>query len=111
MGFAFQSRGAAFSLDEQHPNVYAPGKRPFHTIIPAFVMRDGEPLMSFGVMGADMQPQGQVQVLINMLDFGMDPYVAGSTPRMRHDSLNGPYGRAGVRRRHRVSPKQRSATG
>ena len=91
MGFAFQSRGAAFSLDEQHPNVYAPGKRPFHTIIPAFVMRDGEPLMSFGMMGADMQPQGQVQVLINMLDFGMDPYVAGSTPRMRHDSLNGPY--------------------
>ena len=91
MGFAFQSRGAAFSLDEQHPNVYAPGKRPFHTIIPAFVMRDGEPLMSFGVMGADMQPQGQVQVLINMLDFGMDPYAAGSAPRMRHDTLNGPY--------------------
>ena len=91
MGFAFQSRGAAFSLDEQHPNVYAPGKRPFHTIIPAFVMRDGEPWMSFGVMGADQQPQGQVQVLVNMLDFGMDPYAAGSAPRMRHDGLNGPY--------------------
>ena len=91
MGFAFQSRGAAFSLDEQHPNVYAPGKRPFHTIIPAFVMHAGVPLMSFGVMGADMQPQGQVQVLVNMIDFGMDPYAAGNAPRMRHDTLNGPY--------------------
>jgi len=90
MGFAFQSRGSAFSLDAEHPNAYAPGKRPFHTIIPAFVMHAGEPLMSVGVMGADMQPQGQVQVLVNMLDFDMDPDTAGRAPRMRHDGLNTP---------------------
>ena len=89
-GFAMQCRGAGFSLDSRHPNVYAPGKRPFHTIIPAFVTRDDEPFMSLGVMGADMQPQGQVQVLVNMLDFGVDPDAAGRLPRMRHDSINNP---------------------
>lgn len=90
LGFALQCRGAGFSLDPDHPNAYAPGKRPFHTIIPAFVMRHGEPVMSFGVMGADMQPQGQVQVLINMIDFGMDIQAAGDAGRVRHDGLNHP---------------------
>lgn len=89
-GYPLQSRGAAFALDPTHPNVYAPGKRPFHTIIPAFVTRDGAPLMSLGVMGADMQPQGQVQVLVNMIDFGLDPQAAGDAARIRHDGLNAP---------------------
>lgn len=89
-GYPLQSRGAAFALDPTHPNVYAPGKRPFHTIIPAFVTCDGAPLMSLGVMGADMQPQGQVQVLVNMIDFGMDPQAAGDAARLRHDGLNAP---------------------
>lgn len=89
-GFALQSRGAGFSLDPAHPNAYAPGKRPFHTIIPAFVTRDGAPWMGLGVMGADMQPQGQVQVLVNMLDFGLDPQAAGDAARLRHDGLNAP---------------------
>ncbi len=90
LGFAWQSRGAGFSLDQSHANVYAAGKRPFHTIIPAFVMRDDEPLMSFGVMGADMQPQGQVQVLANLFDFGMNVQAAGDAPRLRHDSPTSP---------------------
>ncbi len=90
MGFALQCRGAGFSLDPDHPNAYAPGKRPFHTIIPAFVTRDGEPRMALGVMGADMQPQGQVEVLVNMLDFGMDAQAAGDHPRLRHDGVNAP---------------------
>lgn len=90
LGFALQCRGAGFSLDPGHPNAYAPGKRPFHTIIPAFVMRDGKPLMSIGVMGADMQPQGQVQVLVNHIDFGLDIQTAGELPRMRHDGINHP---------------------
>ncbi|MFT4563763.1 MAG: gamma-glutamyltranspeptidase/glutathione hydrolase [Gammaproteobacteria bacterium] len=83
-GYALQCRGAGFSLGRDHPNCYAPKKRPFHTIIPAFVMKDGKPWLSFGVMGADMQPQGQVQVLVNMIDFDMDPQAAGDAARMRH---------------------------
>ena len=90
LGFALQCRGAGFTLEDGLPNSYAPGKRPFHTIIPAFVMRDGQPYMAFGVMGGDVQPQGQVQVLVNHLDFGMDIQAAGSAPRMRHDGLNAP---------------------
>lgn len=84
LGFGVHSRAAGFSLESGHPNLYAPGKRPFHTILPAFVMRDGDPWMSFGVMGADMQPQGQVQILSNLIDFGMDVQAAGDAPRMRH---------------------------
>ena len=90
LGFALQCRGAGFTLEEGLPNTYAPGKRPFHTIIPAFVLRAGEPYMAFGVMGGDVQPQGQVQVLVNHLDFGMDIQAAGAVPRMRHDGLNAP---------------------
>ena len=84
LGFALQGRGAGFTLEANHPNLYAPGKQPFHTIVPAFVMQDGQPWMSFGVMGADMQPQGQAQILVNMIDFGTDPQTACAMPRMRH---------------------------
>lgn len=84
LGFMFQDRAELFSLDPQSPNVYAPGKRPFHTIIPGFVMKDGEPFLSFGVMGGDMQAQGQVQVLINIIDFGMNVQDAGDAARWYH---------------------------
>jgi gamma-glutamyltranspeptidase/glutathione hydrolase len=84
LGFMFHDRGALFSLDERSPNVYAPGKRPFNTIIPGFVMKDGEPYLSFGLMGGDMQPQGHVQVLVNIIDFGMNVQEAGDFMRFRH---------------------------
>jgi gamma-glutamyltranspeptidase/glutathione hydrolase len=84
LGFMFHDRGALFSLDERSPNVYAPAKRPFNTIIPGFVMKDGEPYLSFGLMGGDMQPQGHAQVLVNMIDFGMNPQEAGDFMRFRH---------------------------
>ncbi len=89
-GFALQNRGMLFSMDSSHANVYAPGKRPFHTIIPAFVMKDDKPFMSFGVVGGDMQPQGQLQVLTNIIDFGMDAQQAGNAPRWRHDGSTEP---------------------
>ncbi|MEM1396917.1 MAG: gamma-glutamyltransferase family protein, partial [Pseudomonadota bacterium] len=85
LGFMFQDRGELFSLDPDHPNVYAPGKRPFHTIIPAFLMRDGGPLMSFGLMGGGMQPQGHVQILINLVDYGMNVQEAGDAARLNHE--------------------------
>jgi gamma-glutamyltranspeptidase/glutathione hydrolase len=84
LGFMFQDRGELYSLDPKSPNVYAPGKRPFHTIIPAFVMKDGQPWLSFGLMGGDMQPQGHVQVLVNIIDFGMNVQEAGDFMRFRH---------------------------
>jgi gamma-glutamyltranspeptidase/glutathione hydrolase len=83
-GIALHNRGALFNLDPDHPNVVAPHKRPFHTLIPGMVLKDNEPFFSFGVMGADNQPQGHVQVLLNMFDFGMDPQQAGEAPRFRH---------------------------
>jgi gamma-glutamyltranspeptidase/glutathione hydrolase len=91
-GFGLQSRGSAFALDLRHPNCYAPGKRPFHTIIPAFLTRAGKPVMAFGVMGAAMQPQGHVQVLTNLIDFGMNVQEAGDAPRVRHEGSSEPTG-------------------
>ncbi len=92
LGFMLQDRGQLFSLDESHPNAYAPGKRPFHTIIPAFVCKDGKPWLSFGVMGGSMQPQGHVQVLINLIDFGMNLQEAGDAARIRHEGGRQPTG-------------------
>ena len=85
MGFMFQDRGELYSLDPDHPNAYAPSKRPFQTIIPAFVKKDGEPYMTLGLMGGGMQPQGHVQVLINMVDYGMNLQEAGDAARINHD--------------------------
>lgn len=84
LGFSFQNRGQLFSLMTGHPNVYAPNKRPFHTIIPAFVTKDNKPWLSFGLMGGSMQPQGHAQILINMIDFGMNLQEAGDAARIRH---------------------------
>ncbi len=90
LGFQLQNRGALFSLEEGHANVYEPGKRPFHTIIPAFVMKDGKPWLSFGVMGGSMQPQGHAQILINLIDFDMNLQEAGDAARMRHRGSSQP---------------------
>ncbi len=92
LGFALQNRGVAFSLDERHANAYAPGKRPFHTIIPAFVLKDGKPVFSFGVMGGFVQPQGHVQILVNIIDFGMNVQEAGDAARFVHSGSSQPTG-------------------
>jgi gamma-glutamyltranspeptidase/glutathione hydrolase len=92
LGFVLQDRGELFSLEEGHPNAFAPGKRPFHTIIPAFITRNGEPWVSFGLMGGDMQPQGHVQIVINLVDFGMGLQEAGDAPRIYHWGSSEPTG-------------------
>lgn len=125
LGFCLQDRGALFSLDPTHPNAYAPRKRPFHTIIPGFVTKDGKPWLSFGVMGGDMQPQGHVQVLCNLIDFEMNVQEAGDAARFYHTGSSEPFGttmsdggkvalesaiddavvRELVRRGHRIEPQ------
>lgn len=84
LGFVFQDRGQLFSMDKSHANVYQPNKRPFHTIIPAFIMKDNKPFMSFGLMGGAMQPQGHVQIVTNIVDFGMNIQEAGDATRWQH---------------------------
>jgi gamma-glutamyltranspeptidase / glutathione hydrolase len=94
LGFMFQDRGELFSMQPGHANVYAPGKRPFHTIIPGFVMKDNKPWEAFGVMGGGMQPQGHVQVLTNQIDFGLNVQEAGDASRWQHEGDNEPTGEA-----------------
>ena len=93
LGFCLQNRGQLFSLNRADLNKLEPHKRPFHTIIPAFVTKEGEPVFSFGVMGGDFQPQGQVQVLMNIIDFGMSVQQAGEQPRIQHSESSTPTGR------------------
>ncbi len=93
LGFALQNRGALFALDPNHRNRLEPHRRPFHTIIPAMVTREGKPWLVFGVMGGDMQPQGHVQILVNLLDFGMNLQEAGEMLRMEHVGSATPTGR------------------
>lgn len=92
LGFGIQDRGALFSLDEDHPNALEPGKRPFHTIIPAFMGRNGVPDTAFGLMGGDMQPQGHVQIVVNLVDFKMNLQEAGDAPRFHHAGSSEPTG-------------------
>ncbi len=92
LGIGLQNRGALFSLDPDHPNALVPGKRPFHTIIPAFVTRNGVPWLAFGLMGGDMQPQGHAQILVNVHDLGMNLQEAGDVPRFHHTGSSEPTG-------------------
>jgi gamma-glutamyltranspeptidase/glutathione hydrolase len=92
LGFCLQDRGEMFDMTPGRANSYGPGKRPFHTIIPAFVTRDGKPWMSFGVMGGATQPQGHAQIIINMVDFGMNLQEAGDAPRILHEGSSEPTG-------------------
>lgn len=92
LGFVLQNRGEGFNLEEGYFNTYEPGKRPFHTIIPGFMTKDGEPYISFGVMGGGMQPQGHAQVVMNLIDFGMNLQEAGDAPRIRHGGSSQPTG-------------------
>jgi len=92
LGFVLQDRGELFSLDANHRNVYEPAKRPFHTIIPAFITKDGDPWVSFGLMGGAMQPQGHAQIVVNLIDFGMNLQEAGDAPRIQHGGSSQPTG-------------------
>jgi gamma-glutamyltranspeptidase/glutathione hydrolase len=92
MGFCLQNRGQLFSLDPSHLNKLEAHKRPFHTIIPAFLTKGGEPVFSFGVMGGPFQPQGHAQVLMNIVDFGMSVQQAGEQPRVSHNGSSQPTG-------------------
>jgi gamma-glutamyltranspeptidase / glutathione hydrolase len=92
LGFMLQNRGAQFALVDGHPNVIAPGKRPFHTIIPAFITRGGKPWVSFGLMGGAMQPQGHAQIVLNLIDFKMTLQQAGDAPRIYHTGSTEPEG-------------------
>ena len=92
LGFVLQDRGQLFNLEPGHPNSYAPGKLPFHTIIPAFITRDGKPWISFGLMGGGMQPQGHAQIVMNLVDFGMGLQEAGDAPRIHHSGSSEPTG-------------------
>ncbi|WP_298286113.1 gamma-glutamyltransferase [uncultured Lutibacter sp.] len=92
LGFMLQDRGELFNLEEGHFNTYEPKKRPFHTIIPAFITKDGKPYVSFGVMGGDFQPQGHVQIVMNLIDFGMNLQEAGDAPRIEHTGSSTPTG-------------------
>lgn len=92
LGFMLQNRGELFALEEGHANVFEPGKRPFHTIIPAFITKDGKPYISFGLMGGAMQPQGHAQIVINLIDFEMDLQAAGDAPRIHHSGSSEPTG-------------------
>jgi gamma-glutamyltranspeptidase / glutathione hydrolase len=92
LGFCLQNRGQLFNLQEGHFNTYEPNKRPFHTIIPSFITKNGKPWLSFGVMGGAMQPQGHVQIILNLIDFGMNLQEAGDAPRIRHTGSSQPTG-------------------
>ncbi len=92
LGFGFQNRGTSFTFEKGHANEYQPGKRPFHTIIPAFVTENGKPLIAFGVMGGAMQPQGHTQIILNLKDYGMNLQEAGDAPRICHEGSTEPYG-------------------
>jgi gamma-glutamyltranspeptidase/glutathione hydrolase len=92
LGFILQDRGEQFALVPDHPNALVGGKRPFHTIIPSFITKDGKPWISFGVMGGDMQPQGHAQIVVNLIDFGMTLQQAGDAPRIHHDGSTEPAG-------------------
>jgi len=92
LGFMLQDRGELFSLKRDQANTYEPGKRPFHTIIPAFITKDGKPFVSFGVMGGDFQPMGHTQIVMNLIDFGMNLQEAGDAPRWDHTGGASPMG-------------------
>jgi gamma-glutamyltranspeptidase/glutathione hydrolase len=92
LGFILQDRGELFSLEDGHFNEYEPHKRPFHTIIPSFITKDGNPYISFGLMGGAMQPQGHVQIVVNLIDFGMNLQEAGDAPRIQHLGSSQPTG-------------------
>ncbi|WP_020596921.1 gamma-glutamyltransferase [Spirosoma panaciterrae] len=92
LGFVLHNRGTSFTMQPGHANIYAPGKRPFNTIIPGFVLKNGEPFLSFGVMGGAMQPQGHLQVLCNIIDFGMNVQEAGDAARFSHSGSSEPIG-------------------